>query len=904
MSTSVDPRNFLPSGTVTLLFADVEGSTRLLHALGERFAPARARMREIVRAAAVPNGGHEVDWAGDGVFLSFARAREAVAAAVEMQRSLDNEPWPPNEALRLRIGIHTGEPELVDEGYVGMEVVVASRICAAAHGEQVVITRATRDLVGDMSLMGASYRPLGQHRLKDVPHPEQLFQLVAPGLRQQFPPLRTLTATSLPALHHRLVGRADALARIEGLLERPDVRLVTITGPGGAGKSRLALEVAASAALERPVHLVGLAPVSDENLVPNAVARALGVRDSPERGLIEAIADSLHGTGALLFLDNLEHLAAAAVHVAELLDRTPDLEVLATSRAPLRLSSEHVLPLEPLSVDNAATLFVELAAARGVVLHPDTLASVHEICRRLDGLPLAIELVAARLVVLPPSEIVRALDEGLALEMEGPVDLPERQRTLRAAIDWSYKPLNERQRTLHGALAVFADGGRLEDARAISGAGPDFLRDLEALVAWSLVRSEVTDGQVRLSMLETVREHALDRLRSEHTLDVFRQRHAKRFLELALDAEDELVGEEQASWLAMLEVEFDNIRASLDWLLASDRVEDALRMISALSRFWRARGHVTEARRWLSRGLSQDAHLSADVRADALWTAARQAAAQSDWDAATALLEEALPLFRDGGREREVVFTLSELAFMALRRHEPERAAVLCEEAVSRARELSDPRATSSALTILGEVRSAQGDHARALAHLEEAVAQRRELGDALLVTDAVFNLGWVAFLAGDLMRSRAAFEESLALARELSDALHTAEALLLLGELDLLAEDAEGAEARIRASLELYTDVGSTLERAACLTALGGVAVLRESDEEAARLFGEAEALRGEAPLEAPERAVVEQFYPRLEAALGEERVTALKAEGVEGRLAPNPVGRPAAGSSSRAGA
>jgi predicted ATPase/class 3 adenylate cyclase len=885
MSESDDPRNTLPSGTVTLLFADVEGSTRLLHALGERFAPARARMREIVRTAAISNGGHEVDWAGDGVFLSFAGAREAIAAAAEMQRALDNEPWPPDEALRLRIGIHTGEPELGDEGYVGMDVVVASRICAAAHGEQIVITRATRNLVGDASLMGASYRPLGQHRLKDVPDTQQLFQLLAPGLRQEFPPPRTLTATSLPALHHRLVGRADPLARIEELLERPDVRLVTITGPGGAGKSRLALEVAASAALERPVHLVGLAPVSDGNLVPNAIARAIGVRESPERGLIEAIAESLHGTGALLFLDNLEHLAAAAVHIAELLDRAPDLDVLATSRGPLRLSSEHVLPLEPLSADNAATLFVELAAARGVVLGADTLASVHEICRRLDGLPLAIELVAARLVVLPPSEIMRALDEGLALEMEGPLDLPERQRTLRAAIDWSYELLNERQRTLHGALAVFADGGRLEDARAISGSGPEFLRDLEALVAWSLVRSEVTDGQVRLSMLETVREHALDRLQSEHTLDVFRQRHAKRFFELALDAEDELSGVDQASWLALLEVEFDNIRASLDWLLASDRVEDALRMISALSRFWRARGHVTDARRWLSRGLSQDAHLSADVRADvradALWTAARQAAAQSDWEAATALLEEALPLFREGGREREVVFTLSELAFMALRRHEPERAAVLCEDAVSRARALSDPRATSSALTILGEVRSAQGDHARALAHLEEAVAQRRELGDALLVTDAVFNLGWVAFLAGDLMRSRAAFEESLELARELSDALHTAEALLLLGELDLLTDDAEGAETRIRASLELYTDVGSTLERAACLTALGGVAVLRESDEEAARLFGEAEALRGDAPLEAPERAIVEQFYPRLEAALGEERLNSLKAEG-----------------------
>ena len=875
------PRADLPAGTVTLLFADVEGSTRLLHLLGERFAPARARMRELVRVAAADHGGAEVDWAGDGAFLAFTRARDGVAAANDIQRALAAEPWPSDEALRLRIGIHTGEPELGREGYVGMDVVVAARICASAHGEQIVLSRSTRDMAGEEPVAGAGFRPLGRHRLKDVPAAVQLFQLLAPNLPDDFPPLKTLTATSLPALHHRLVGRSDALARIEALLGQSNVRLVTITGPGGAGKSRLALEVAAAAALDRPVHLVGLAPVTDPELVPDAIARAIGVRESGGRQLLERIADTLNGTGALLFLDNLEHLAPAAVHVAALLDRAPDLDVLATSRAPLRLSGEHVLPLEPLSIDDATTLFVELAAARGVVLHADALASVHEICRRLDGLPLAIELVAARLVVLPPAEILRALADGLALEMEGPVDLPERQRTLRAAIDWSYQRLSEGQRELHGALAVFADGGALDDARAIADAGRKFLPDLEALVAWSLVRSEITDGEVRLSMLETVREHAVDRLHSEGRLDELRRRHAERFLDLALTAESELAGPNQAAWFERLELEFDNIRAALDWCFSHDRVEDGLRAIAALSRFWRAHGHVTEARRWLSQGLSQDAHLSADVRADALWTAARQAAAQSDWGAATALLEEALPLFREGGREREVIFTLSELAFMALRRSEPEHAAALCEEAVSNARDLGDARATSSALTILGEVRSAQGDHARALAHLEEAVAQRRELGDALLVTDAVFNLGWVAFLAGDLMRSRAAFEESLALARQLSDALHTAEALKLLGELDLLAGDVDGAEGRIRESLAVYTDLGSNLERAACLTALGGVAASRESYEEAARLLGAAEALRGDAPLEAPERAVVEEFHPRLEAALGVGRLNALKAEG-----------------------
>ena len=851
----------LPSGTVTLLFADVEGSTRLLNILGERFGPARARMRELVREAARANDGAEVDWAGDGVFLAFPRARNAVAAAAQIQRSLAAEPWPDDEAHRLRIGLHTGEPELGDEGYVGIDVVIAARICAASHGEQVVVSQATRDVSGESPLEETSYRPLGRHRLKDVTAAVQLFQLVAPGLRDEFPPLKTLTATSLPALHHRLVGREEALARVEALLDERRARVVTITGPGGAGKSRLALEVAGRAALDRPVHLVGLAPITDAELVPSAIARALGVREAGGRDVLDAIGNRLEGTGALLYLDNMEHLAAASVHVASLLDRAPDLQMLTTSRTPLRLSTEHVLPLEPLSIEDAATLFTELAAARGVILEENAIASVHEICRRLDGLPLAIELVAARLAVLPPAEIVRALGEGLALEMEGPVDLPERQRTLRAAIDWSYRRLTDRQQLLHGTLAVFSDGAALEDARAVAPELTTFLADLEALVGWSLLRSEASDGSVRLSMLETVREHALAELELAGHLDRVRDKHADRFVELASVAEPGLAGPEQARWLDRLEQEFDNLSAALEWLLASGRTEDALRTAAALSRFWRAHGYGTEARLWLTSGLELGDAVAVDVRADAHWAAARQAAAQSDWQAADEHLVAVLPLFRDQGREREVAFTLAELAFLAIRREELDRASELCEEALALGRELGDARATSAALLTMAEIRSSQGKHELALAHNEEALALRRRLGDPLLVTDAVRNLGWVTFLAGEHARSRSAFEESLALAQELGYELHTAEALRLLGELDLLAGDADSAETRLEQSLTLSTEAGADLDRAACLVGLGGVAALRGSTQEAARLFDEAAVLRGDAAPEAPERAVLARF-------------------------------------------
>src|SRR5262245_35020773 len=374
MAESGQPEGRLPTGTVTLLFADVEGSTRLLHSLGERYGPVRARLRELVREAARPWEGQEVDWAGDGAFLAFSGARHAVAAAVDMQRAIAAESWPPDGVIRVRIGLHTGEPELDGEGYHGLDVHVAARICGAGHGDQIVVSQATREVVGDAPLRGVSFRPLGRHRLKDVAETQQLFQLVAEDIEADFPPLRTLAGATLPTLHHRLVGRGADLAAVQSLLTRPEVRLVTITGPGGAGKSRLALEVAGDAAVHRPVHLVGLAPISNRELIHAAIARAVGVRESPGRTLVESVGEALRETDALVVLDNLEHLPGASSDVRELLDAAPGVKLLVTSRVPLRLSAEHIVPLAPLPVADASELFTELAAARGIVLGEDTLS--------------------------------------------------------------------------------------------------------------------------------------------------------------------------------------------------------------------------------------------------------------------------------------------------------------------------------------------------------------------------------------------------------------------------------------------------------------------------------------------------------------------------------------------------
>jgi len=885
------PRADLPEGTVTLLFTDIESSTELLRRLGARYAEVQNRHRQILRAAFETFGGVEVDTQGDAFMVAFRSASDAAGAAVLSQRALTDETWPESLAVLVRMGLHTGEPERGPEGYVGMDVHIAARICSAGHGGQIIVSRTTKDFAGADTSREISFRPLGSHRLKDVPTPEQLFQLIAPGLPESFPPLRTMGGATLPALHHRLVGRRRDLTATLSLLARPDVRLVTIIGPGGAGKSRLALEVAGLAAVQRPVHLVGLAPVSDPELVRAAIARTLGVRESGSRPLTESIAHTLAGTGALLLLDNLEHLAPAARDIAELLDRAPDLDILATSRVPLRLSGEHVVPLDPLTAHDAAVLFAELAAARGVVLRDEAMPAVREICRRLDGLPLAIELVAARLAVLPPAQLLRALDEGLTLDMEGPVDLPERQRTLRATIDWSYGLLSDSQRELHQTLAVFVGGCTLEDGQDLAGSGSGFLADLEALVAGSLVRSEVTDGEGRLFMLETVREDAIARLVAAGRFDDLRQRHAERFVELALAAEAELSRPSQAEWLERLERELDNIRAALDWCLVSGRVEDALRAMSALSRFWRGHGHVSEARRWLSHGLAIAEGVSADARADALFTAARQATAQSDLDAAVPLFEEALTIVRELGRSDREASVLSELGWIAFSLGKHDRAAGLSEEALSVARAAGDVRATASALNVLADVFAAREDHKGALELQEEALALRRTLGDPLLVADSTYHLGVASFRSGDLDRARVAFNEALALARGLGEVGETAAALFMLAELDLLTGALSQAEERIRESLAVYTELENDRDRSMCLVVLAGVAAAKSSFEEGAQLLGAAEALRGDAPPDLFELPVLERLEPELEGALGEDRLARLRAEGA--RLGPDVVVR-----------
>ena len=555
-------REDLPTGTVTFLFTDVEGSTKLLHEHGDAYVDLLAAHRAVVRNALSRHSGVEVDMQGDACFAAFSRASDAVAAAEEIRHGLGDGP------VRVRIGIHTGEPLVTREGYVGLDVHRAARIAAAAHGGQVVLSSATRDLVGaDRQL-----RDLGAYRLKDLIEAEHLFQLG----EGQFPALRTLDATNLPVAASPLVGRERETDEVLEMLG--DRRLVTITGPGGTGKTRLALQVAAElvGTFSDGVFWVALGSLTDPGLVSSEIGQAIGAPDD--------VGGFLRDRELLLLLDNFEHLLPAAATVAELMATASGLRVLATSRAPLRISGEVEYPLDPLDPPDAVGLFVERARAVGRHIEPD--ATIEAVCARLDSLPLAIELAAARTRLLAPEALLARLERALPLLTDGPRDAPLRQRTLRATIEWSYDLLDAESRRLLPRLAVFAGSFPIGAAESVCDAK---LSELSALVDLSLLKLL---GDERLLMLETIREYGLERLAQSGEAETFRTRHAEAFVRLAETAYD-LRDQAEAEWSSRLDRDHDDLRAALDWL-SKTHPDAALGLAGTLGWFWFTRGYLSE----------------------------------------------------------------------------------------------------------------------------------------------------------------------------------------------------------------------------------------------------------------------------------------------------------------------
>ena len=705
----------LPTGTVTFLFTDIEGSTRLLTRLGEGYADVLAEHRRLLRESFARHGGVEVDTQGDSFFFAFARASDAVAAADDAQKALTASP------VRVRMGVHTGEPIPTEQGYIGFDVHRAARVCAAGHGGQVLVTQTTREL-----LTGVQVTDLGEHRLKDLTGAQRLYQLGS----EEFLPLRTLDATNLPVVASSLLDREDEIGELVALLSNGS-RLVTVTGAGGSGKTRLALQVAAElvGAVEDGVFWVPLADLSDPDLVVPTVAQTLGAT-----GDVTAVRDR----DALLLLDNAEHLLGAAAALADLLAAAPRLRFLVTSRAPLRLTGEREYPLEPLPDSDAVMLFVERAQAVGRTLQANgTLAAI---CRRLDGLPLAVELAAARTKLLDPNALLRRLDQALPLLTGGPRDAPERQRTLRSAIEWSHELLDEPARAVFRRLAVFVGGCSLEAAEQVCDADLD---TLGALVDLSLVKP--VDAE-RFVMLETIREYALERLSASAEADRMRDRHARLFAEMTERARVELGGAERALWEARLEIELPNIRAALVW--AGDRRPELLhRLSSSLRIFWNTHGYLREGRSWLERSLATGAE--GLERAEILGGLGWICRAMGDRVAAAAAAEERRALAEAHGDAKNLSAALGLQAALAEEVDDLVRAEELHEASIATSRAQGAGGRPERHIGDFAEFLLRHGRYAEAKGLLEECLEVARRRDDAFLVGRYTADIGALTLIEG-----------------------------------------------------------------------------------------------------------------------------------------------------------
>ena len=872
----------LPTGTVTFLLTDIEGSTHLWEQHPEAMPAALARHDALIAEVVQQHGGAVVKSRGEGdsFFAVFARAVDAVVAAGALQQVLHAESWPEGVVLRVRLAVHTGDAELREGDYYGAAVNRCARLRAIAFGGQILLSLATQELVRDHLPSGLALRDLGEHRLRDLVRPERVFQLDVPGVPTELRPLRSLEAfpTNLPVQLTSFIGRERELAEVKQLLEHH--RLVTFTGAGGTGKSRLSLQVAADLLDAYPdgVWLVELAPLADSRLVPGAVAGVLGLREEAGRPLLSTLTDVLRTKALLLILDNCEHLISACAELAEaLLRRSTQLRILASSREALGIAGEHPFRVPSLSLPDPRRLSsatpdlatalsqseaVRLFIDRAVTIQPHfrvtnrNAPAVAQICHRLDGIPLAIELAAARVKVLPVEQIASRLDDRFRLLTGGSRTALPRQQTLRALIDWSYDLLSEAERTLLRRLSVFAGGWTLEAAEAVcTGDGVDeydVLELLTRLVDKSLVLPEEHDGEARYRLPETVRQYARDRLVEAGEAAALGERHLAYCLAFSERAEPELWGSDQFAWLERLEQEHDNLRAALQQSLvgSEDRrpegtAEAALRLAGAVWLFWVWRGHFREGREWLEQALATTRGASVRARAKALLGAGWLAGEQSEYARATSLLEESLALSRAARDPWATAHALGGLGLVALNQGHYERATVLHTESLELCRTMGGQMQIAAALYWLGDGALYQGHDAQAQALYEESLALLRPLGATLRTSRVLFRLGRVVYRQGDPARAEALLEESLALNRNLRDQWGSAYALLSLGQVVHARGDTERAALLGRDALRLGRDLGERRIIAQSLELLAHVGHVRGDDRRAARLLGAAEALR-----------------------------------------------------------
>jgi predicted ATPase/class 3 adenylate cyclase len=897
----------LPSGTVTFLFTDIEGSTRLLQQLGDKFASLLAEQQRLLGEAFETHNGSVVHTQGDSFFVAFSSALDAVNAVVKSQRALAAHPWTDGVSIRVRMGLHTGVAQISESDYVGIDVHRAARIATAAHGGQVLLSQTTYTLVESELPDGVRLRDLGKHRLKDLRQPKQLYQLVIPGLPADFPPLKSLelSPNNLPIQLTSFIGRSKEIGEVKLLLS--EGRLLTLTGPGGSGKTRLAVEVAAEMIEDFAdgVFFVALAPITDPGLVASTIAQSLGIIETAGRSIVDGLKDYLQMKSLLLLLDNFEQAISAAPLVAELLAASSELKILITSREGLRISGEQEYPVPPLALPNLSQLpsleslsqfaAVELFIQRAQAIKPNfrltngNAPAVAEICYRLDGLPLAIELAAARIRLLPPNAMLARLEHRLEFLTSGARNLPARQQTLRNAIAWSYALLNENEQKLFRCLSVFVDGCTVEAVEAVMGDNPtrvSILDHLGSLLNKSLLREvEDTNGEPRFLMLEVLREFGLEQFEASSEQATIRHRHANFFLALAEQAEESLESAEQVQWMNSMEQEHDNLRAALEWSITAEGTgEICLRLAGTLGLFWETRGYFSEGRERLSAVLlTETAQGRTAARAKLLARAAELAYRQSDYPATTVFAAESLAIYREVGDEQGIASALIKLANAATEVGDYAAASGYLEEALEIWRKQEYKHGIARALISLGWTALKSGNYSLANKRLEEALVLSRELGDTRSIGFELSGLGEVALRQSDYVRATRLLEESLELRRQLGNKWGVGVSLGTLGWVAMREGDRDRTVARLGESLEVRREIGDKGGSAWCLERLAEVAQAESQAEKAVRLFGAASALRASIgsvidPVDQPE---YERNLTSLRAELGEERFTAKWDEG-----------------------
>jgi predicted ATPase/class 3 adenylate cyclase len=765
----------LPQGTVTFLFTDVEGSTRLLQEHAERYADRLAEHRRVLRDAFARHGGVEVDTQGDAFFVAFGKASDAVAAAVEARDALEHGP------VRVRMGLHTGEPLVTDEGYVGIDVHRAARIAAAGHGGQVLVSQSTRDLAGADGL-----RDLGEHRLKDLTAPERIYQVGD----TDFPPLRSLNATNLPVAANPLVGREQEVAELTAML-RDGLRLLTLTGAGGSGKTRLGLQVAAELVEDFPggVFFVPLAEVSDVGLVEPAVARTIGV---------QALSD-LRDRVTLVVVDNFEHVLDAAPTISELLAAALGARVLVTSRAPLRLDAEQEYPVEPLPPVDAVELLTQRARAVRSSFEPTPAAA--EICARLDGLPLALELAASRLRSLDADALLARLDARLPLLTSGRRDAPARQRTLRATIEWSYELLSDDLRAVFARLAQFAGTFALESAETVADATVD---DLDTLVETSLLKPV---GNARFLMLETIREYAAERLAASPDVTQLARSHAEHYLEVArsTNLSEERQGRRPQHELAAMEL--PNFREALEWAVADGDPDLGLRLTVALEQFWLAQAPF-EGRLWLERLLPRANDVALALRARSLLEYGSLVFIVGEYASGTQIVEESLALYRSLGDERGAATVLNRLIYGAVAEGNLAKARALADECIALSRRFGDELGEATALGALADAEWRSGNHELAMQLGQKSAELADAVGFDWWQAGVLLRLGDWSLELGRSADAARFLREAAAVSHRAGSRMYRVFALALLARVAAEAGDIERA-GLLWAAVELEEQAG-----------------------------------------------------------------------------------------------